>query len=139
MLDYASKGIDGMDDDAGEEHAQNQPFTGRWTTTSSYDVYMVDTPKEGDGMMRRIQSRKNLPRYHQSVDVSGAALNRVAENTAIPAPKTMILRRTLKTKKTPSNQHPNRMIGRTGKLTLTSKQGTKTRRIITIYHSLRTM
>ena len=37
-----------MDDDAGEEQAQNPPFTGRWTTTSSYDVYMVDTPKEGD-------------------------------------------------------------------------------------------
>ena len=48
MLDYASEDIDGMDDDAGEEQAQNPPFTGRWTTTSSYDVYMVDTPKKGD-------------------------------------------------------------------------------------------
>ena len=48
MLDYASEGIDGMDDDAGEEQAQNPPFTGRWTTTSSYGVYMVDTLKEGD-------------------------------------------------------------------------------------------
>ena len=48
MLDYGSEDIDGMDDDAGEEQAQNPPFTGRWTATSSYDVYMVDTPKEGN-------------------------------------------------------------------------------------------
>ena len=46
MLDYAFEDIGGMDDDAREEQAQNQPFTGRWTATSSYDVYMVDTPKE---------------------------------------------------------------------------------------------
>ena len=38
--------IDGMDNDAvGEEEP---PPTGRWTSTSSYDVYMVDTPKEDD-------------------------------------------------------------------------------------------
>ena len=49
MLDYGSEDIDGMDDDAGEEEAQNPPFTGRWTATSSYDVYMVDTPKENSG------------------------------------------------------------------------------------------
>ena len=48
-LDYDSKDIDGMDDDAGEEEAQNPPFTGRWTATSSYDVYMVDAPKENSG------------------------------------------------------------------------------------------
>ena len=46
MLDYGSEDIDGMDDDAGEEQAENPPFTGRWTATSSYDVYMVDAPKE---------------------------------------------------------------------------------------------
>jgi hypothetical protein len=44
MLDYDSEDIDGMDDDAGEEQAQNPPFTGRWTASSSYDVYMADTP-----------------------------------------------------------------------------------------------
>ena len=33
-----------MDDDAGE--LQEPPLTGRWTATSSYDIYMVDTPKE---------------------------------------------------------------------------------------------
>ena len=47
MLGVDSEDIDGMDDDAGEE--QEQPPTGRWTATSSYDIYMVDTPKEGNG------------------------------------------------------------------------------------------
>ena len=36
-----------MDDDAGEE--QEPPPTGRWTATSSYDIYMVGTPKEDNG------------------------------------------------------------------------------------------
>ena len=36
-----------MDDNVGEE--QEPPPTGRWTATSSYDIYMVDTPKESDG------------------------------------------------------------------------------------------
>ena len=49
MLDYDSEDIDGMGDDAGEEQAQKPPLTGRWTATSSYDVYMVDTPKENNG------------------------------------------------------------------------------------------
>ena len=49
MLDYDSKDIDGMDDDAGEEQAQKPPLTGRWTATSLYGVYMVDTPKENNG------------------------------------------------------------------------------------------
>ena len=46
MLDYGSEDIDGMDDDADEEHGQNPSFTRHWTATSSYEVYMVDTPKE---------------------------------------------------------------------------------------------
>ena len=45
MLDYGSEDIDGMDDDADKEQGQDPPFTERWTATSSYDVYMVDTPK----------------------------------------------------------------------------------------------
>ena len=45
MLDYGSEDIASMDDDADKEQGQNPPFTGRWTATSSYDVYMVDTPK----------------------------------------------------------------------------------------------
>ena len=55
MVDYGFEDIDGMDDDAGEEQTQNPPFTGRWTTTSLYDVYMVDTPKEGDDDKEKIQ------------------------------------------------------------------------------------
>ena len=47
MLDFDSEDMDGMDDDAGEE--QEPPPTGRWTATSSYDIYMVDTPKEDNG------------------------------------------------------------------------------------------
>ena len=47
MLDFDSEDIDGMDDDAGEE--QEPPPTGCWTATSSYDIYMVDTPKEDNG------------------------------------------------------------------------------------------
>ena len=46
MLDYGSEDIDGMDDDADKEEGQDPPFSGRWTATSSYDVYMVDTPKK---------------------------------------------------------------------------------------------
>ena len=47
LLNFDSEDIDGIDDDAGEEH--EPPPTGRWTATSSYDIYMVDTPKENNG------------------------------------------------------------------------------------------
>ena len=47
MLDYDSEDIDGMDDDAGED--QEPLPTARWTATSSYDIYMVDTPKGNNG------------------------------------------------------------------------------------------
>ena len=47
VLDFDFEDIDGMDDDAGD--IQEPPLTGRWTTTSSYDIYMVDTPKETNG------------------------------------------------------------------------------------------
>ena len=46
MLDYGSEDIVSTDDDADKEQGQNPPFTGRWTATSSYDVYMVDTPEK---------------------------------------------------------------------------------------------
>ena len=47
MLDFGSEDFDGMDDEAGDE--QDPPPSGNWTTTSSYDIYMVDTPKEANG------------------------------------------------------------------------------------------
>ena len=37
VLNFDSEDIDGIDDDAGEE--QEPPPTGRWTATSSYDIY----------------------------------------------------------------------------------------------------
>src|SRR4051812_46882664 len=47
MLDFDSKDIDSMDADAGDD--QEPAPIGHWKATSSYDIYMVDTPKEGDG------------------------------------------------------------------------------------------
>ena len=47
MLDFDSEDIDGMDNDAGDD--QEPVPTGHWKTNSSYDIYMVDTPKAGDG------------------------------------------------------------------------------------------
>ena len=46
MLDHNSEDIYGMDVDAGDKQSQSPPHTGRWAATSTYDVYMVDTPKE---------------------------------------------------------------------------------------------
>src|SRR4051812_36751650 len=47
MLDFGSEDFDGMDDEGGDE--QESAPVGRWTATSSYDIYMVDAPKDGDG------------------------------------------------------------------------------------------
>ena len=47
MLYFDPNNIDGMDVDAGDDPAP--PPMGRRTATSSYDVYMVDTPKEDNG------------------------------------------------------------------------------------------
>ena len=63
MLDYGSEDIDSMDDDAGEEEAQNPPFTGRWTATSSYDVYMVDAPKDNSWVVRLLCLLPYVPLY----------------------------------------------------------------------------
>ena len=65
MLDFDSEDIDGMDDGAGDEE---EPLpTGHWTTTSSYDIYMVDTPKEGNGdeTTEDDPSKKQPKRQHQ--------------------------------------------------------------------------
>ena len=51
MLDFDSEDIDGMDDDAGDKH-EPAPIR-QWTTTSSHDVYMVDTPKGSDDEEQR--------------------------------------------------------------------------------------
>ena len=46
VLNFDSGDIDSMDDDAGDTD-EPTPI-GHWTTTSSHDVYMVDTPKGSD-------------------------------------------------------------------------------------------
>ena len=78
MLDFNSEDIDSMEDDAGDEE---EPLpTGHWTATSSYDIYMVDTPKEGNGEetaaddpskkqpKRRCQRRRSKSRQSKSGD-----------------------------------------------------------------------
>ena len=47
VLDFDSEDIDGMDADEGDD--QEPAPIGNWKATSSYDIYMVDTPKEGNG------------------------------------------------------------------------------------------
>ena len=47
MLDFDSEDIDGMDDDAGDD--EDPAPTRHWKATSSYNIYMVDIPKDGNG------------------------------------------------------------------------------------------
>ena len=47
MIDFDSEDIDGMDADEGDD--QEPAPIGDWKATSSYDIYMADTPKAGDG------------------------------------------------------------------------------------------
>ena len=47
MLDFNSEDIDGMDADVGDD--QEPTPIAHWKASSSYDIYMVDIPKEGDG------------------------------------------------------------------------------------------
>ena len=89
MLNFDSEDIDGMDNDAGGEE---EPLpTGHWTTTSSYDIYMVDTPKEGNGdetaeddpskkqPKRRRQRRCSKPRHRKNSD-TGTGDNNTANS-----------------------------------------------------------
>ena len=132
MLDYASEDIDGMDDDAGDKPVQDPPFTGRWMAISTYDVYMVDTPKKDDDDSKDPREDKPL-RHHRNIDVSGNAQNPVAKREAISAPETITLRTMPKITKTPPSLRPSRMIGRRDKLTPMSRSGMRIRRIVTIY------
>ena len=80
MLDFDSEDIDGMDTDEGDDE---EPVPTRpWKATSSYDIYMVDTPKEGEGdgtteddpskkqPKRRRQRRRSKSRQHKNSDSS---------------------------------------------------------------------
>ena len=55
MLDFNSEDTNSMDDDAGDE--QESAPIGHWTTTSSHEVYMVDTPKRSDDEEQRDATR----------------------------------------------------------------------------------
>ena len=89
MLDFDSEDIDGMDDDAGDE--QEPAPVWRWKATSSYDIYMVDTPKDGDGdgtagddtskkqPKRRRQRRHSKSRHNKNGD-SGTGDNNTLES-----------------------------------------------------------
>ncbi len=54
MLDFNSENIDDMDADEGDDE-EPAPI-GPWNATSSYDVYMVDAPKDDD------EERKDAPK-----------------------------------------------------------------------------
>ena len=86
MLDFDSEDFDGMDDDAGDE--QEPPPTGRWTATSSYDIYMMDTPKKA--MATRQQGITN-PRSNPSAYVNGITLSPAIAKVVIPAQETITL------------------------------------------------
>ena len=89
MIDFDSEDIGGMDDDAGDD--QEPAPTGHWKATSSYDIYVVDIPKDGNGDGNSL-----------SASVSGAALNPATVRMAIPAPEIIIPQTVPKT--TPSSK-----------------------------------
>nr|BDI54621.1 predicted protein [Triticum aestivum] len=100
MLDFDSEDIDGMD--AYEGYDQEPAPIGHWKATSSYDIYMLDTPKQGMAMKKR---RTTPPRSNQSADVSGAALNPAKARMANPAPETSTPRTVPKTSPSSRIQH----------------------------------
>ena len=62
MLDYAYEEADDMDDD--EEATTRMditpPITGRWAAASTYDIFMVDTPKDdGDNTNGDVTPRRD--------------------------------------------------------------------------------
>ena len=80
MLDFDSQDIDGMDADVGDD--QEPAPTGHWKATLSYDIYMVDIPKDGNGdgtteddlskkqPKRRRQWRRSRSRHSKNGDSS---------------------------------------------------------------------
>ena len=120
VLDYGSEDIDDMDDNANKEQGQDPPFTGRWTATSSYDVYMVDTPKgssddkeEPDAnkpsetqSKRRRPKRRSKPRRSKDGNTGTGRI---------------VLQATPRTTKTLSELHQNRRNMTTGKTTLMNR------------------
>ena len=123
VLDFDSKDIDGMDDDAGEE--QEPPPIGCWAATSSYDIYMVDTPKKAMAMRQRTITpwRSNL-----SIGIIGAALSPAIAKIVIPAQIT--IRMVPKMKTILPSQASSRTSKRKGKLALNNRQLMENQRTI---------
>ena len=88
-----------MDDEVGDEH-EPTPIR-HWTATSSHDVHMVDTPKEG---MVTGQRRITPPRSNPSASVSGAALSPTKAKAVILAPEIIALQTVPKATTIPSNK-----------------------------------
>src|SRR4051812_43327595 len=63
MLDFGSEDFDDMDDEGGDE--QEPAPVGRWTATSSYDIYMVDAPKDADGDGAAEDDNLKKPKKHR--------------------------------------------------------------------------
>ena len=99
MLNFDFEDIDGMEDDVGDEH-EPAPI-GHWKATSSYDIYMVDTPNEGNGDEI---AEDDPPRSNPSANVSGAALSPAKAKVVIPAQEIITLRIAPKTTTTPSSK-----------------------------------
>src|SRR3954465_14731418 len=91
-----------MDDEVGDE--QEPAPVGRWKATSSYDIYMVDTPKDGDGdgtagddtskkqQKRRRQRRRSKSRQSKNGD-SGTGDNTTPDSAKEQPPPTKIRHR----------------------------------------------
>ena len=64
-LAFDSEDINGMDADEGDD--QEPAPIGNWKATSSYDIYMVDTPKarDGDEKTEEDPSKKQPKRQRQ--------------------------------------------------------------------------
>ena len=84
VLDFDFEDIDGMDDVVGDD--QELAPTGHWKATSSYDIYMVDTPKETNGDEA---TEDNPQEEKQSMGVFGAA---PSPATSTPAPEMRAIR-----------------------------------------------
>src|SRR3954467_5350556 len=72
MLDFGSEDFDGMDNEGGDE--QEPAPVGHCTATSSYDIYMVDAPKDADGdgaaeddTSKKPQKRRRQRRHSKSL------------------------------------------------------------------------
>ena len=89
MLDFDSEDIDGMDDDAGDN--QEPAPTGHWKATLSYDIYMMDIPKDGNGegtaeddpskkQPKRRRQRRRSKSHHSKNGDSGTGDNNTPDS-----------------------------------------------------------